>query len=1061
VAPLAVPSLDVAQQRVVDHAEGPLLVLAGPGTGKTTTLVEAVVARVAAGAAPHEVLVLTFSRKAADELRERIATRLGRTAAEPSAYTFHAFCHAVVRAYGVQGGEPPPRLLSGAEREVRVRELLRGNAAGEGRTRWPADLGPALALRGFAREVADLLDRARERGLDGADLTRLGHSSGMPAWISAGGFLDEYLEVLEARGELDYAGLVAQADALLEGPAEEVCRRFAAVYVDEYQDTDPSQERLLHRLAGGGRLLVAVGDPDQSIYGFRGAELSNITEFPARFPRRDGSPAPVATLATCRRMGPQILAVSREFARRIPLGALTRERGRHRGLEPAGPDSEAAPTVRLFATVADEVVAIADLLRREHLIHGLPWDQMAVLVRSGVRSIPVLRRALVAAGVPVSVAADEVPLASDPAVAPLLGALQVAARGPESLTPESRAPESLAPESLVPESLTPELARLLLLSPLGGASPTVLRALGRRLRTLSRLAGEEPPKPSAMLIRDALISPGDLTTLDDWVANPARRLARLLADARRMVTEHATPEEVLWGLWDGSGWGRRLAAAAAGSGADARAADRDLDAVVALFEAAMRLEDRRPRAGVSALLEEIAAQEIPAAPMEERVSTAGAVRLLTAHRAKGLEWDLVVVSGVQDGVWPDLRRRGSLLDAGAVDRDGTRPSPANAMLLAEERRLFYVALTRARRRLIVTAVGGVDDESDRPSRFLDELGLPIPDVELSGTGLLAAGSLVARLRRALADTTTAPSAREEAAAQLAALAVATAADGTPLVPAADPRRWWGLSSPTPGAVAVRPPDLPIALSGSAVAAYSTCPRRWFLDREVHAQGVSTTSQGFGSVVHALAEAVATDALPADLTALMQELDRVWGSLPFDADWQRDREHENARELLDRFLRWQHDNDRELLGAEVAFSVEYGDDALLRGRADRLERAADGRVVVVDLKTSKYPPANGDLPTEPQLGVYQLAVRSGAFADDYPGAPGGAELVQLRHSTYGKVKVQAQPALGADDPWIDQVVDTMAGALRAETFVARPNDRCERCPYRTSCPAVDAGDQVVT
>src|SRR4051794_37067489 len=172
--PFAVPDLGVQQRIVRSHADGPLLVLAGPGTGKTTTLVEAVVGRVEEGASPDDVLVLTFSRKAADELRERIATRLGRTVVEPAAYTFHGFCHAVVRRYAPSPNGQAPRLLSGAEREVRIRELLRGNAAGEGKTRWPAELAPALTLRGFAREVADLLDRARERGLDGASLARLG-----------------------------------------------------------------------------------------------------------------------------------------------------------------------------------------------------------------------------------------------------------------------------------------------------------------------------------------------------------------------------------------------------------------------------------------------------------------------------------------------------------------------------------------------------------------------------------------------------------------------------------------------------------------------------------------------------------------------------------------------------------------------------------------------------------------------------------------------------------------------------------------------------------------------
>ena len=1032
------PQLDERQQEVVDHAAGPLLVLAGPGTGKTTTLVESVVARVDAGAAPDDVLVLTFSRKAADELRERIATRLGRTVVEPAAYTFHGFCHAVVRGYAPLASGQSPRLLSGAEREVRIRELLRGNAAGEGLTRWPRDLAPALPLRGFAREVGDLLDRARERGLDGQALVRLGTQSGNAAWTAAGQFLDEYLEVLEARDELDYAGLVAQATHLLDGAAAALRTKFSAVYVDEYQDTDPTQERLLRRLAGDGRLLVVVGDPDQSIYGFRGADVSNILDFPKRFPQRDGSLAPVVSLGTCRRMGPEILAVSRQLARRIPLGSLTRERDRHRGLDAKGPAAAERPEIRLYPTIAEEATAIADVLRRARLVDGVPWDQMAVLVRSGVRSLGVLRRALATAGVPVSVAADEVPLARDPAVAPLLGALRVAAARDWSV-------------------LTPDLARVLLLSPLGGATPTVLRALGRRLRALDREASTTP-EPSAVLIRDAVVDGTDLTLLEDWVAEPARRLSRLLTEARRLVAQQATPDDVLWALWDGSGWARRLAAASVVPGATGRAADRDMDAVVALFEAATRLEDRRPRAGVSALLEEIESQEIPAAPLEERSAAGGAVRLLTAHRSKGLERDLVVVAGVQDGVWPDLRRRGSLLQSDAVDLDRTRPEATPGMLLAEERRLFYVAVTRARRRLVVTAVSGLDDESERPSRFLDELGLTVPGTSLAGTGLLAAGSLVARLRRTLVADDAVEADRVEAARLLAEIAYAVDDNERPLVAAAHPDRWWGIVDPSPGAAPIRPLDRRLTLSGSRVAGFERCPRQWFLDHEAHAQGVSTSSQGFGSVVHALAEAVALGTLQPDVDVLMTELDTVWGALPFDAQWQRQREREAARDLLARFLRWHRNNEREFVGAEVSFAVEYGDDVLLRGRADRLERDDEGRVVVVDLKTGKSRPRDKDLPQEPQLGVYQLAVREGAFASTVPGEPGGAELVQLRHETYGKVKVQPQPAL--TDEWVDDLVAGVARDIRNESFAARPSDACDRCAYRTSCPAVDAGRQVV-
>jgi superfamily I DNA/RNA helicase/RecB family exonuclease len=1040
LAAVPVPQLDPQQQEVVAHRGGPLLVLAGPGTGKTTTLVEAVVARVADGIAPEDVLVLTFSRKAAEELRGRIAARLGRTVAEPSAHTFHGFCYSILRQYAESPDLRPPRLLSGAERELRVRELLDGNSRGEGRTRWPAALAPALRLRGFAREVADLIDRARERGIDGEALSRLGAEYDRPAWQAAGIFLDEYLDVLAIREEIDYAGLVSAATAALDGPAAQLCQRFPAVYVDEYQDTDPSQEQLLHRLGGDGRLLVAVGDPDQSIYGFRGADVRGILEFPDRFPNPDGTPARVLALGTCRRSGADLLAVSRTVAARIPLGRLARRTTDHRALVPAGPAGVTPPEIRLYSSVAAEVSAIADLLRRAHLEDGLAWSSMAVLVRSGTRSIASMRRALVTAGVPVSVAADEIPLSSDPALAPLLAALAVIAH------PEAE--------------LGVETARTLLLSPLGGASPAQLRALGRRLRALARAGGDPLPQPSSVLIRDAVLSPENAVAVEFWAAAPVHRLSGLLAAGRDVAARGGAPDEVLWALWDGSGWARRLSARARGTGTAGRAADRDLDAVLALFEAASRLEDRQPRAGVAGLLEELAAQEIPAAPFEERSGSVDTVRLLTAHRSKGLEWDLVVVADVQDGVWPDLRRRGSLLDADRLDADGPREPPSSGALLTDERRLFYVALTRARTRLVLTAVSGIDDLADRPSRFLDETGLAVPERVSGHAGVLSAASLVARLRRTVQSAESPEPLRAEAARRLAVLADATDDSDLPLVPAADPGAWWGMVGESPGAEPVRCTDAPVTLSGSGVAAFATCPRAWFLNREAKAQEPTTSSQGFGLVVHALAEAVAAGSLPPDLDAVTSRLDDVWPSLPFEAPWQRVKEREAAIAALGRFLAWIGQDPRELAGAERDFVVPLGSDVVLRGRADRLQIDEHGRLVVVDLKTTKSPPSDKTLGEEPQLGVYQLAVREGGF-EGLPRESGGAELWQLRRESKGVLKRQPQPPLADGDSWAEELVLGVAGAIRAEDFPARPNDRCARCAFRTSCPAQDTGRQVVS
>ena len=737
---------------------------------------------------------------------------------------------------------------------------------------------------------------------------------------------------------------------------DDVRRRFAHVFVDEYQDTDPAQVDLLRSLAGDGRDLTVVGDPDQSIYGFRGADLRGILDFPAAFPTRDGEPAPVIALGTTRRFGPRLLRASRSIAASIGVtGSIPLEQFRvFRDPRADAPGlGDGRVEVLTYDTARVETEHIADLLRRAHLEDGVGWSDMAVLVRSGRTSIPALRRSLGAAGVPVEVSSDETPLVREPAVLPLLAALRVVV--------------DLDIDDLDdPDVVAADRAEALLTSPLGGLDAHDLRGLARALRS------RDDAVPSRELVRRAVAVPGFLDGVRGEAADRARRVVALVRLARERLDAGDSPEQVLWTLWDGTDWGNRLRHQTELGGQSARLAHRDLDAICALFDAAARSEEQAGHVGLREFLDTLSAQEIPADTLAERGVRGDAVRLLTAHRSKGLEWDLVVVAHVQEGAWPDLRRRNTLLGADRIGRDGLVPPLTPAALLAEERRLFYVAATRARRRLVVTAVASPDDDGEQPSRFLHELGAGEPQHHQGRPRRpLSLAGLVAELRRTAADPTQPDDLRRAAAHRLAALAL-TEVRGRPLAPAADPASWWGLRAPSRAATPVRPGDEPVRLSASALQGLITCPAQWFLQQEAGGTVVSSTAQGFGIIVHALADRLAKGELepgPDLMSDVMALVDDVWDRMSFRTPWSGERERAAVHDALARFVAWQaRPGARTHVSSEgrITATVELPDGQQVRliGYVDRLELDDDGDVVVVDLKTGQVRTHRHLAPREP-------------------------------------------------------------------------------------------------
>ncbi|MBF4766333.1 ATP-dependent helicase [Nocardioides agariphilus] len=1051
------PTLDADQQRVVDHPGGPLLVLAGPGTGKTTTLVEAIVERIEVrGADPSQVLALTFSRKAAEQLRDRVTARLGRTTGSAMCSTIHSFAYGLIRRYAPRElYRAPLRLLSAPEQDVVVRELLRPTPES---VVWPEELDRALETRGFAREVQMVLSRAREKGMEADQLVALGEREQVPTYVAAGLFLKSYLDNLDDQSATDYADLIRRAVIEATAHREELRRQFRHVFVDEYQDTDPGQVALLRAIAGDGSDLVVVGDPHQSIYGFRGAEVRGILDFPADFPRADGSPAPVVPLRTTRRFGPRLLVASQRVAGRIGLPGAIDAAAREEFLHPVAADTgdEGLARVLTFDTERAEAEHLADLLRRAHLEDGVAWDQMAVLVRSGRATIPSLRRSLGAAGVPVEVARDDLPLVQDPSVLPLLDALRAAVNidndddGSADYVDHSRA-----------ESL--------LLGPLGGLDAGDTRRLSRLLRTREKSVAHDEsrlPLTSKELIRLAVLRDGFLDDLTGPEAAAARTLHSLLRRTADGLAEGGTAEDALWSLWSGTEWPGRLRRGVEFGGGAARRAHRDLDSVVALFDVAAREAEKRDAAavtgpaGVRDFLSRLVAQQIPADTLAEQGVRGAAVRLLTAHRSKGLEWDLVVVAHVQQDAWPDLRRRSTMLQADRIGRGELVPPVTTRELLQEERRLFYVACTRARSRLVVTAVSSAEDDGEQPSRFLAELGLTVEKVEGRPARPLSLAGLVSELRRTVADPETTPALRSAAARRLARLAAETVHERA-LVPQADPSAWWGTRAATRSVKPVRDPDQPVPVSASMLEHVTTCPTQWFLMAEAGGAGPAHQSANIGQLVHALAQRVAVGEVAPDLDLLMRHVDEVWARLHFRTPWSAAREHERIEVALTRFLEWHEHNPRKLVGTEERFEtvVELGsgEQVRLHGYADRLELDAEGRVVVVDLKTNKGKPSGPEVQRHVQLGLYQYAVDHGAVEGHHES--GGAELVQLGLPEGDSALVQQQPAFPDDGPErtaLRAQLDRAAALVRAETFPAVAGTHCRDCAFTAICPIQGAG-----
>lgn len=994
LSPAADAAVDAAVDTAVDEGQRAVValeagasgvVVGAPGTGKTTTLVARVAALVAGGIDPDGVLVLTPSRQTATALRDRLAVAVARPTAGPLARSVASFAFQLVRAASVARELPPPQLLTGGDEDQLVEDLLAGDAEDEqdAASRWPEWLPAAIrATSGFRTEVRAFLAECTALGIDPPALRELGVRHDLPVWTSLASFAAEYLRVrADMRGaHRDAAGLVREAVDLLHTapPGIEAVDRLRVLLVDDAQELTLGGVELVEAARARGVAVLAFGDPDVGSGAFRGATPENFARLAASLGR-------TLVLDVAHRGTPWQAELVRRVTQRIGAVGVVAHRG-------AGADAEPDASVRALTlrSAAEEYDAIARLLRERHVHDGVPWGRVAVLAHD-TRQVAALEAELSARDVPARASGPGRPLGGLRAVRDLLRLVELATRDEEGFDDVADA----------------------LLGAYGRLDPIELRRLLATLRhgVLSARAevprerdGEDAPGDAASggvrvepsgrdLLLSAMRRPLEFDLVDTREARRAAELARTLAALREEFARGATAHELLWTAWERSRVERTWAELARGSGPLADQANRDLDAVVGVFQAAKRFVERSldadPRVFVRSILDSDVAEDRLDAPERDDV-----VRVLTPAGALGLEFDTVVIAGVQDGVWPNTRLRGSLLDTWRLaDAASRAPGDRAATLdrrraaMFDELRLLARALSRATARVVVTAV---DDDDTGPSVFFDLL----PDIErVTVEHPLSLRGLVARHRRTLTDAAV-RGGGARAADQLALLADAG-------VPGAHPREWYGILAPTSTGPLRDLDREDVRVSPSRLHTLEECQLNWVIGDLGGDPGGATA--GLGTIIHAALEHAAS----SSEAALWEQVEARWGELSFEAAWRDRAEQTRARDLVRRlhlYLRRFEDAGGALIGAEPHFEVAipledaeaFAHGAILSGYIDRVELTPDGAVVIVDLKTGKREPqTDAKVVDNPQLGAYQLAFEAGAIPAAAGHPAGGAKLLVLR------------------------------------------------------------------
>ncbi len=658
---------------------------------------------------------------------------------------------------------------------------------------------------------------------------------------------------------------------------------------------------------------------------------------------------------------------------------------------------------------------------------------MAIIVRSPGQIVQALQRSFSINHIPLTIDTQALALKENPAVKPLL----------------EIALFSLDPSLLVPS----QWGRIeaILTSDFVGADRLELRQMRMALakeRDENNRENQDDSRTTTEIMIDVIKDPTHTSLVD---VKALERLRDLLVAARK-ANKSRNVSDLLWAIWDNARQanGEKVATAwrekALKGGARGAAADRDLDAIINLFDSAKRFVDRNPGLDSKAFIDYMFTQRFAADAISFEAQREDSVTLKTVHSAKGLEWELVVIPNLQQGQWPNMKERGSLLGSeritervfSQINVKQVLDSSTTSKLAQDEKRLFESAKRRARSRVILTAI---EAEDLFPSTYFFESADEKSLKDFKPQRGLNSHILIAQLRDDLLN----PEKRDFAARLLNKVA----SQG---MSAADPDQWLGALEPSTNAPVVRPHE-DIYVSPSSIQSFEDCALKWFLEKS-GAQDGDSSAQLLGVAIHKLAAMVHEDKT-LDVTSAKKRLLESWKVVDQSIGWFKEAELNRASEMLDAFFNWHATQGNELVKVEENFEVKIHDRVVLHGQVDRLEKDSDGNIFIVDIKT-------GATITKPeaeknrQMNAYQVAANEGGFKEQTGStSSSGSALLYV-----GDTPASVRPQAPVTDPDVKEGIVETGLKMGSNNFVAVINKNCRTCRVSHICPLQAEGRSVI-